>query len=318
MSLECFFNELSLQSMAPSHGLARERLETFARAMVGIQKAASPVALHIPTGFFNVEISPNFRVGHWCENLSVDRELKQLFRSLTTKVPFLGDGLHGDRALGCEVLHCSRPALGMLEAYLNDGIVVSFLSAPEWDCSSLCVDVSELGEDAALLQSQERLKHVSKLEHAAEHKKWIKAKTKETFADHDELWTNRQRKFPRLLFCERVREMLSQFSWNGDEIRQIIKRLEDLNSWCEEFSGRQRDLWLQQPPSKITPESQVTLTRYRDEHTFMCPDGMTRCFSWHVRFTPGAGRIYFEWCDGDEKILIGHIGEHLPTFKNPH
>ena len=51
--------------------------------------------------------------------------------------------------------------------------------------------------------------------------------------------------------------------------------------------------------------------------TFLCPDGEERLFSWHVRYTPGAGRIHFLPLGPREGCLIGYIGHKLPTVKYP-
>ncbi len=70
-------------------------------------------------------------------------------------------------------------------------------------------------------------------------------------------------------------------------------------------------------PSKITPESDQTLQQFRQEHTFLCPDGIERLFSWHARYTPGDGRIFFFPDEGRRKIIIGHIENKLPTVMYP-
>ena len=61
-------------------------------------------------------------------------------------------------------------------------------------------------------------------------------------------------------------------------------------------------------PSKATPESTSRLNKFTEKLTFACPDNTNRLFSWHLRFTPGAGRIYFFPVDNLKKIIIGYIG----------
>ena len=50
-------------------------------------------------------------------------------------------------------------------------------------------------------------------------------------------------------------------------------------------------------PSKFTPESESRLKDFSHKLTFICPDGFTRLFSLHSRFTPGAERVYFGVAD---------------------
>ena len=55
---------------------------------------------------------------------------------------------------------------------------------------------------------------------------------------------------------------------------------------------------------------------------FTCPDGQKRSFAYHLKGMPGHWRIHI-WADvaadfgkmedASKKILVGHIGPHLPT-----
>ena len=47
------------------------------------------------------------------------------------------------------------------------------------------------------------------------------------------------------------------------------------------------------------------------ELTIKCPDTKERLFSWHLRMTPGAWRLYFSEELGPGKIIIGYIGIKL-------
>jgi hypothetical protein len=68
---------------------------------------------------------------------------------------------------------------------------------------------------------------------------------------------------------------------------------------------------------KISPESDSTLRQYETEHSFVCPDGVRRLFSWHGRLTPGAWRIYFLPAPVTDRIVIGYIGKKLPGVLYP-
>lgn len=91
----------------------------------------------------------------------------------------------------------------------------------------------------------------------------------------------------------------------------VKKRLFELQKYSESWTEGNFDA---KKLSKATPESEATLRKYSQEHTFNCPDGKSRIFSWHVRLTPLAWRIYF-YPENHRKIIVGYIGEHLPTVK---
>ncbi|HYU75023.1 MAG TPA: hypothetical protein VEL31_20335 [Ktedonobacteraceae bacterium] len=115
----------------------------------------------------------------------------------------------------------------------------------------------------------------------------------------------------------------SQFLYQGKEakgkgdllLQPIMKKLSALDTFCE--SWHDGSFQYENISGKITPESNETLKKYTDEHTFLCPDGTYRLFSWHARLTPSAWRIYF-YVDEKKKLLtIGHIGHKLPNVLYP-
>lgn len=70
-----------------------------------------------------------------------------------------------------------------------------------------------------------------------------------------------------------------------------------------------------QLPSKTTPESDSRIQQFRQQLTIKCPDSKERLFSWHLRMTPGAWRLYFSEELGPGKIIIGYIGLKLLKLK---
>ncbi len=96
-------------------------------------------------------------------------------------------------------------------------------------------------------------------------------------------------------------------------LRNILRRLRALEAFFGSWDGRPIDPSSTGLGSKCTPESQATLRKYGEEHTFTPPHGPPRIFSLHLRFTPGAGRIYFDGDSEEKRGIVGHIGPHLPT-----
>ena len=67
----------------------------------------------------------------------------------------------------------------------------------------------------------------------------------------------------------------------------------------------------------ITPESESTLQKYKDEHTFSDDQGQKYLASWHIRFTGIEGRIFFVPDYEQDCILICHVGGKLPNVSFP-
>lgn len=117
--------------------------------------------------------------------------------------------------------------------------------------------------------------------------------------------------FPNLVFCENAVRGC-QKNVGVSEAGQVYKRLLELQRVAEGMET----VFHKNLLTRATPESEVTLQRFSDEHTFQLPNGKIQIFSWHVRYTGGyAGRIFFYPVPEEKRIYIGHIGHKLPTVK---
>ena len=114
-------------------------------------------------------------------------------------------------------------------------------------------------------------------------------------------------KFPNLIFSKQAIIQIKKLK-SEEEITPIYARLQDLarvaincSKHCapEDFA------------SKATPESESRLDTLKAKLTFSFENRADLICSWHLRFTPGAGRIYFYHDPSTKKICIGHIGSKI-------
>jgi hypothetical protein len=139
-----------------------------------------------------------------------------------------------------------------------------------------------------------------------EHEKWIRDRLKIEVYNGLDLWNRKEELFPSLEFCENVNKQLQEIG-NGEPIlKQIIKRLLELEEYCKSWTAGSFNS--DTIPCKVSPESNSRLKQFKEELTFKCPDGIKRIFSLHVRMTPGAWRLHFFTELGPGKIIIGYIG----------
>lgn len=317
MSLELFLNELSFSPLAANERDANSRMEIFVRAVTAANTAAgSQLPLRAPATFSDLEIAPDYRLSRWRNSADVSRDIRQYFNRRVTQFPLFRSQADQDNAMGIEAKYGGQTASGLLAAYLNDGLVVSLDTDPRWDTSYLDAEISELDEQLGITCRSERCRHFSTKGHIdLHHRPWIR----ERAASQDDIWAWCGR-LQSLDFCERVERQLRNFGANSPKLRQIRIRLQRLDDWWTRCCAERSDPFTGQYPAPrtLTTESEPTLRRFGAERTFQCPDGNQRVFKWHIRFTPGDGRIYFHLPDGHEKIIIGHVGDHLPTVQNPH
>ena len=96
---------------------------------------------------------------------------------------------------------------------------------------------------------------------------------------------------------------------NHPQFNQIKKRLFEMEDYCRDWKSASFDL--KKISSKVTPESDTRLEQFQDRLTILYADEKKRLFSWHFRYTPGAGRIYFYPVAETKKIHVGYIGLKL-------
>lgn len=201
-----------------------------------------------------------------------------------------------------------RPAKGLLFAALLNTSAVSFASAPLWSDADVSVVLEEIDEIDGVIQITQKnrlVANVSSISHIALHKRRLLEFGAESLGNAKELWAKKADIFPSLRFLSRVEGQL--YSACGDNLarQQIIQRLVELERAVGEW-----DPQLQQFPewcSKVTPEGE----RRKRLCDFMDDGGVTRCYDFHARYTPGAGRLHFRLIPEGRALEIGYIGPKL-------
>lgn len=113
--------------------------------------------------------------------------------------------------------------------------------------------------------------------------------------------------FPCLDFSASAKNFIRRCQ-SKETTTQIFWKLYDLNKVASVFEGKpfEKKLFA----SKASPESATRDSMGELDVQF--EDGIVRHCSWHLRYTPGAGRIHFSSDLGDGKtIYIGYIGQKI-------
>jgi hypothetical protein len=194
-----------------------------------------------------------------------------------------------------------------------DALTVSFASSDEWNRSEIQIQFDEIDENGLFVSDVGLVKHACNLLHIDVARDWLRQQVQTQFVDGPDLWQRRSELFPSLIFCDSVAGQVQQLGKNDPRFHSVCKRLFELNDY--DWSAGKFDP--DQMPSKTTPESPATLKIYGAQRTFQCPDGIRRTFSYHGRFTPGAGRIHFYPILESNKIIVGYIGNKLQTVNDP-
>ncbi len=314
MALDIVLNELSIETPAPNTSIARQWMSNLMQIVRSINAETKSRATLITQYDFHLTLlASDYTLRRWLNDIDVDKEERRFIRSLSTKAPFSEVAPDSDEVQllennrgSYEFRYQGKTALGLGVAYLLDIISVSLLSEICWDCSYVDLDVISIDEDDKKI----KIVHASRKEHLQNHIDWIKNRIHSNI-DGRALWNQKDDLFPNLQFCSSVKNQLQSLSIGNLMLSPVTKRLFELQKYSESWTEGNFDA---KKLSKTTPESEATLQKYSQEHTFTCPDGENRIFSWHVRLTPLAWRIYF-YPEQPQKIIIGYIGNHLPTVK---
>jgi len=314
MVLDIVLNELSLETPAPDQLVARQWMSNLVQTVRAINaQTKSQSILRSQYDFYSTLLASDYSLRQWLNDNNVDREERRFIKSLATKSPFSEDILNPakihsieNNIASCEFYYQGKLAIGLGIAYLLDTISVSVNSAAFWNCSYLDLDIISIDEDDKKIT----IVHASRKEHLQDHIDWFDNRIHSNI-DGKALWNQKDNLFPNLHFCSSVENQIRNLTTGNFMLDHVKDRLRKLQQYAERwteggFNSNKLD-------ASASPESEATLKQYSKERTFLCPDKQKRIFSWHVRL-PLGWRIHF-YPEQPNKILIGYIGEHLPTAK---
>jgi hypothetical protein len=309
--MDLYCNELSLAMLASTNE-ARRRMEQFATAVARGESLGMPT-LMVMRDFCNFELAPSYNIYNWCQDKEVRDDLRVLLMQKAYKEPFLEDVL--ENYLLSEVECHGEKAIGLLATHLFQGISISLDTDPRWEVLQLGIVVNEVGEDGNIASSVESVRNAATEGDIEHHDAAARNHMRARITTGQELWDSRQGLFPNLDFCSTVDKELVA-SKNPREIQAAKRMLGALDEYAEGRFGQAFAPNLIR--CKVSPESESTLIKFGKERTFVCPDGITRLFSWHCKDNFTAWRAHFFWDSGrDRSMIVGYVGPHLPTVRDP-
>lgn len=305
MSFVLCFNERSAHPPAADRRAGSQRAETLARLLAAVVRERPE--LRTQADFWQTELAPGFTLGRWVGAADTPREVRQFLLKVGTNSPLLS-GEPANLAAATECLAAGGPGAGLTAAFVLGGVSVSFDVGDPWRGAWLTVLVRTLDATGEFLEKSDKVAHASTAGEALGHADLRRAAARAV--GPDVLWARRVALFPRLEFCPSVERDLLGFLEAEPAWSAIVERLGQLDvAAAAQFA----------PDSlpKCTPESRPTLDAYKAEHTFSDRHGGKHLFSWHLRFTPGVGRIFFI-PRPDAPWLVGTVSRNgLPTVRDP-
>lgn len=317
MELEMVLNELSLQPLAADVLTARQHMSVLVTTMSAATKSGVSKVLRTHRDLNAEELASGYPMVRWRNDHEVDRDARRFFTSLATKAPYLADisdSSISNKVDSSDFFYEEESASGLGVAYLLDNLAVSIHSAPCWYPGHLEITYTYLDTDGEILEEMVTVTHASHKEHIIEHGSWIKERINTTINNGLDIWQQRERLFPNLQFCDSVGETLQLFNNGNSPLHRVVKKLLELEKFCVQWQEHGGAFDLKNMPLTGSVESEATLKQHAKEHTFRCPDGTEKVFSLHVRITLDWRLRYYPVTE-KQQLIIGYIGEHLPTKK---
>lgn len=316
MSLEMVLNELSCVP-APDIPTARQRMTLLIGMLQAAVRCGVRRQLRTCSEPAHVLLANDYPIWRWQSDEAVEREERTWFRSVATQCP-LQAGLDGqavnDQILRCEHRCNGATASGLGMAHLLEGLGVSFHCDPYWRYPRITVEQTLINDDLTLETMPVDVRHGCEEAHVRSNIDWIRTRLADAVEDGEQLWRERTRRFPGLVFAGRSERQLRDMNGGETHFVQVYRHLFVLSTCFASWDGGAWNL----DGVKWSPESQQTLDHatYGPMRVFVCSDGIERKFTYHTKLIGANVRIYFR-PHGPRRAEVVYIGKHIPSVEHP-
>ncbi|WP_348266519.1 hypothetical protein [Edaphobacter sp. DSM 109919] len=301
-----FLNE---RSYGPGHiaiPVAQESLATFVDVLLQIKKLLPRVSLISSESLSHLRLGNGYSVASWLNSGAANRERGRVLLSLANQAPFrVVNDLYDDPDPGVTVHRYGDEIVeGIGLANLYGGVPISLDIEDRWRVSTLSLNVQQLVEDEERAWIIE-MPHAASVQHVHNHQQWLLTLRKREVANADDLYERRAELFPFLAFTPSVKANLEvlQHPAFGQVVHYLCQLDDAVNVW---------------DPRKTTqPKYPPHTTNESASRKELCYLPDIECgrdyFTWHGRYTPGAGRIHFKLEYEPKRVVLGYIGKKLGT-----
>lgn len=297
-SVPIVLNELSLPGVAP--GALRE----FARTLAAVRRNAHSAYLVSDYQLWGDGRSLYTVFGPDVNDAS-SRDHIRMIALFQNRAPYRVLFSSSEDEQDGEYYHGPNRCLGLGYAHCTGSLSVSLLGDSRFDSSEVMVRRVYLqGEPhVELLEQEVSVPNAARSEHVEVHRHLL---------DHAcavdsplDMFARRSELFPNLEFLPRVGGDVRTLELDG--FRAVLRRLQELNEAVGEWKVAEASapVWR----SHITPDSSSRCDQ--GLLTFAIDESTSAVFSWHARYTPGAGRIHFLLNSEERSLLIGYIGPKI-------
>jgi len=280
-----FLNERSHPPDDMHPEVAGQSLADLVDVLLRIKAVLPQLALISAEPLATLRLGKDYSVASWLNRQGKNRERTRFLLSLAQQAPFqVVRELFGDPDPGVTVYRLgSEDVQGIGLAHLYGGLPVSFSHDVQWRVDSILLNVDQLVEGGENSWSVD-IPHASLIEHVETHRIWLTSLRRRDIHNASDLWARRSDLFHHLDFGPDVRVGISKLEKRAFlQVVNYLCRLDDAIG-----------LW--DPSSRQIPEYPPNTSDESASRKHLCefpaPWGGIASFTWHGRYTPGAGRIH--------------------------
>ncbi len=297
-----YFNELSADGCINEKDLEKV-INTLIECLKALsEKKVSGINLDKKIGLYQLTQTIFFQKILYDDTI-IDHEKKALILGMMTTIENPMEELEKEYFMEATCRGKKCIGLGLASEKINNTFSIS-LSNAGWDESVYKIELKQLTENEEKEISEQTIettcRNVSVTSHIDGIEDLFTTAIPSTGLD---LFLQLGELFPNLIFSPKAKEQIKK-NHDRPAIEQIYYRLKDINNAATKLSGigLRKELF----QYKASPEHEQR--RKLPEMDIMFDDGKTRNCEWHLRYTPGGGRIHFSTDESDGKtIYIGHV-----------
>lgn len=296
-----YFNELSANGT-----IQNESLNTAVNMLVECLKSLKEYkvnGVHLDKKIGQYQLTENEWFIRVLDDKSiVDADMKALILGMMTTIENPMENLEQEYFMSamCNGMECI--GLGLASEEVSNTFSVS-LSHAGWDETDYQIELGQLTNELETQIISTTCKNISNVEAINTLKELfapIPESGKELFLRLSEL-------FPNLVFSSKAKEQIKK-NYERTSVEQIFLKLQDIEDATKKLNGG--DLRKELFHYKASPEHQQR--SQLPEMNILFEDGETRHCEWHLRYTPGCGRIHFSADKGDgHTIYIGYVSNKI-------
>ncbi len=303
MTFIVFLNELSFPAGVVDAEAAEAAILGLAKTLQSLRRIRSSAALHSSVPLASISLGDE----RWLGTVMAEggsRDEWRFLRGFENRAPFRVD-LGAAFGFEAEYHYGDALAEGLGLSHSVGTLSVSFANQP-WLVPTVPLRRISFDKDGKFDEQVVEVHHAATPAHVTGHEEWLRRMPAEQVRDGDELWARRAEIFPHLLFLPRTEAHLRVFKAGEVRLASARQALMDLEIATARWSIK--DAAMPTFLTKTTPEKEQRSKLFN----FNDLSSVERCFDWHSRYTPGAGRVHF-WCDRSSgRLTIAHVGEKVP------